>query len=106
MMNFFDNPEYRILMEKFKVYMKFKDKFILDLKDDEKSIMSNLKNDEIEIILSKMKLHLLNVETGYLKGLSELEQKYQEYEIKFHQEKHDDKLENLKMIVLDKFSVL
>ena len=27
MMNFFDNPEYRILMEKFKVYMKFKDKF-------------------------------------------------------------------------------
>ena len=27
MMNFFDNLEYRILMEKFKVYMKFKDKF-------------------------------------------------------------------------------
>ena len=104
-MNFFDNPEYRILMEKLKVYLRFKDKIQLDLNDNEKSLMTNLKKDEIELLISKMKLHLLDVETGYLKGLSELEQKYQEYEIQFQQHKHEDKLENLKMILLDKFSV-
>jgi len=105
MMNFFDKPEYRILMEKIKFYTKFNEKLHIEFKENERGSMNELKNDEIELLISKMKIHMIDVETRYLKGLSEMEQKYQELESKFHQSKADDKLENLKKIVLDKFSV-
>lgn len=104
-MNFFDKPEYRVLMEKLKFYSKFKDKINVDLDDMEKSSLLGLKNDEIEILITKMKIHVIDVETEYVKGLTDLEQKYQEYEAKFQQSKADDKLESLKKLVMDKFSV-
>ena len=104
LMNFYDKPEYKNLLENLSFYMKFKEK--IEIKKDEISSLNyNFSINEYDICIDKIKLNLINSESEYLNGMMDLEKEYKEMinELKINQ---NDKFLSLENEINSKFDVI
>jgi len=95
----YDRPEYQILLEKLKFYLKYQDKLQINE-------FNNLDKDatEFELAMNKLGIKILELETKYVNDMAELEYKFEDMKKVSHL-KTVKKLDKLKKIVNDKFNV-
>jgi len=100
LISLYDRPEYQILLEKLKFYLKYQDKLQINE-------FNNLDIDttEFEIAMNRLGIKILELETNYINDMTDLEVKFEDIK-KLNHSKTVKKIENLKKIVNDKFNVI
>ena len=104
LINYFDKPDYRKLIENLNFYMKFKEK--LDFSPEDSELLKNLNfsEQEYEIWMDKIKLNLITAECDYINGVIELENNYLDLYEKI-KSTQDNKYEIMEKEISDKFDV-
>ena len=104
LLDYFDKPDYRKLINNINFYLKFKDKF--NFTNDDLNYIENLNftDKEYELWMDRIKLNLITAECDYINGVMNIENEYKSlYEkIKY---KVEDKLQNIEIEINEKFDV-
>ena len=104
LINYFDKPEYRKLIQNINFYMKFKEK--IDFTPEDLNFIEhiNFSDQEYDLWMDRIKLNLITAECDYLNGVMELENNYLQIYEKI-KSSEIDKFINLENEINEKFDV-
>lgn len=105
LVNYFDKPEYRKLIENINFYIKFKERMNFSIEDVEFLDNVNISDQEYELWMDRIKLNMVTAECDYINSVLELETDYKKDFDKIRLEENR-KFQFLENEINDKFEVI
>lgn len=104
LIDYFDKPDYRKLMNNINFYLKFKEKFDLNYDDIYEIPKTNFTDQEYDLWMDKIKLNLITAECDYINGIIGIENEYNTLYDTIKYNEHE-KLNLIEKEINDKFNV-